>query len=76
MNKITYELEKLDRPEYIEDSIKIVKIAFEHGVLLQVSEAEKIWLDYSDSLAAGWINLPKDDNELWLIISEKDEYNL
>ena len=73
MNKITYEISLLSRPEYIEDTKRIVKVSFDNGIILTLKEAETIWEDYSDSMAAGWMGLPKDDKELWLIISEQEE---
>lgn len=61
--------EALERPEYREDSIRIKRVAWDHGVDLTINQAEKAWLAYSDSMAAGWMGLPEDDIELWNIIS-------
>lgn len=68
MNKIQYQLERLHRPEYIEDTKRIVKVAFENGFILSILEAEELWEEYSDSMAAGWMGLPDSDEELWAII--------
>lgn len=68
MNKIKYELKRLERPEYIEDTKRITKVAFNNGVSLTIKEAEEVWLEYSDSMAAGWMGLPKKDSELWQIL--------
>lgn len=73
MNKIKYEISRLLRPEYIDDTKRIVKISFDNGIILSLKEAEEIWEEYSDSMAAGWMNLPEDDKELWLIISEREQ---
>lgn len=70
MNKIQYELSKLQRPEYIEDTKRIVKIAFEHGIILSLKEAEDLWLEYSDNMAAGWMSMDSDsDDFIWSTIS-------
>lgn len=51
-----------------EDIIRIKQIMLNNGYEADLSDAAELWEDYSDSLAAGWINLPKDDDELWSII--------
>ena len=40
---------------------------------MSYEDAAEIWEDYSDSYAAGWLILPKDDNELWQTIKHKIE---
>ena len=55
-------------PKYQEDCKRIVGVAFNAGFIITVREAESIWDDYSEMLAAGWLGLPDDDNELWQII--------
>lgn len=69
MNRIQKVKAGLSRPEYRSDTERLVKLAFEHGVILTLHEAECIWEDYSDSMAAGWMNLPKDDQEVWEIMN-------
>jgi len=69
MSYITQALqEELDRPEYKDDSIRIAAVAYEHSIVLTLKQAEKVWQIYSDSMAAGWMLLPKTDEELWEII--------
>ena len=59
---------ELNRPEYKDDTARIVQVAFKHGIILTLGQAERVWEAYSDSMAAGWMNLPKSDDELWEII--------
>jgi len=73
MNKIKFELSKLNRPEYITDTKRIVKLAFEYGILLSLKEAEDIWQEYNDEMGAGWMNVPKSDNDLWLILTGRED---
>ncbi len=60
---------ELERPEYEDDTKRIVQVAFKHGVVLTPNQAERVWEAYSESMAAGWMYLPKTDEELWEIIS-------
>lgn len=60
---------KLDRPEYIDDTIRIVKVSLNHGINLTLKQAEEVWILYSESMCAGWMGLPEDDEILWNIIS-------
>ena len=69
MSYIEEALDELERPEYKEDSRRIQRVAAEHGTILTLRQAEKAWLLYSNIHAAGWVTLPKDDYELWHIIS-------
>jgi len=69
MSFIQDALNDLNRPEYRKDTERIVHVAFKHGVILTLKQAEMVWERYSDSMAAGWMDLPKTDKELWNIIS-------
>lgn len=70
MSFITDAIIGLERPEYLADTHRIVKVALQHGFTLSLPQAERAWLLFSDSMAAGWMNLPESDDELWEIISE------
>lgn len=69
MSYIKDALDELERPEYREDTERIVKVAFEHGVILTLTQAERAWLLFSESMAAGWMGLPDSDEKLWEIIN-------
>jgi hypothetical protein len=61
---------------YPEDCRRIVEVAGAAGYSVSPWEAEAIWDAYSDSMAAGWMGLPDDDNRLLDIVkmySETDE---
>ena len=68
MSFIQDTLNELNRPEYKDDSIRIVKVAFEHGIILTLKQAEDVWELYNDSMCASWMGLPETDEELWEII--------
>lgn len=56
--------------EYPHDCKKIVAAALLHGnCLLTPEAAEEAWEDYSDSMAAGWMLLPDDLEDVWRSIS-------
>ena len=69
MSYIRDVLDELERPEYRHDTERIVRVALEHGVSLTLTQAERAWLLFSDSMAAGWIVLPDSDEKLWGIIN-------
>lgn len=55
----------------------IQEVSAEHGWLMTLEEAHKIWKEYSNSMGASWLCLPSDfcgvsgDDELWDIISDR-----
>ena len=51
--------------EYQHDVERIVRIAATRGYILSPADAQAAWEAYSESMAAGWLGLPEDDNELW-----------
>lgn len=53
------------RDEYIEDIIRIKKIFEERGYYISLNIASDLWEEYSESLCAGWIYLPKNDDEVF-----------
>jgi len=69
MSFIEDTLQQLKRPEYSEDTLRVQSVAMDRGVTLTLQQAEDVWLRYSESMAAGWMNLPNDDEELWETIS-------
>lgn len=51
------------------DVARIRQVALAHGVTLDEEQAESVWDDYSDSMAAGWLCLPDSDDDLWSTVS-------
>lgn len=54
----------------IEDINKIQGVACTHGWIMGVQEAAALWEQYSFSRDASWLTLPKDDGELWDIVTD------
>jgi len=50
---------------HIGDVVRIQRVAEEHGYEADLEACAYIWDEYSDRHAAGWINLPEDDEYLW-----------
>lgn len=51
------------------DIERIIKVAETHLKLkMSVDEADEIWINHSDTYAAGWLGLPDEDTELAEII--------
>lgn len=68
MSYIEDAVDNLERPEYREDTKRIVRVALEHDVIITLAQAEKAWLLFSEGMAAGWMSLPDDDEEVWNIV--------
>jgi len=51
-----------------EDIIRMQRLLAENGYSSDASDCDKLWREYSDSMAAGWLYLPETDDELWSII--------
>jgi hypothetical protein len=51
--------------EYPEDCIRIAKVALDYGYYITPTEAEILWNEHSNSMAAGWLYLPKKDSDIW-----------
>ncbi len=51
-----------------EDVDRIVRVMKNRGYLITDETAYKIWEDYSEAVSAGWLILPKEDEELATII--------
>ena len=57
-------MDKIERPEYIDDTKRIQKIVKKAtGFDISLSDAEQLWLRYSDGMCAGWMILPKKKDE-------------
>jgi hypothetical protein len=60
-------------PRYPDDCKRIAEVALKAGYAVSMWEAEAIWDAYSDSMAAGWMGLPDDDEELMSIVESYAE---
>lgn len=57
--------------EHEEDLKKLQQIAMQHGRMISLFAAERIWSTHSYSYAAGWLILDSyDDGELWDILND------
>lgn len=55
--------------EYIDDIKRIKRILIEHGYNATLTLAEVLWEKYSESMCAGWMSLPDNDEEVFDCIS-------
>lgn len=60
----------MKRIDYPKDCLRIQKVCLQKGYYGDVTECEDIWQEYSTELCAGWLFLPKTDEELWLQIEK------
>ena len=51
------------------DITRIKKILIEKGYNATLTVSEMLWDKYSDSMCAGWMNLPDEDEEVFNCIS-------
>lgn len=61
--KIGINYESFDYPH---DISRIVRVALDHGIVLSPHEANATWIEYFDSMCAGWMNLSDNDSSVWL----------
>ena len=55
----------MERIEHVQDCRRIQKVLEEHHWVASLRECEQIWEHHSTIMAAGWLFLPEDDDELW-----------
>lgn len=55
----------------IEDCKRIQKVLEQNNTEATLAECEELWIEWSSSLSAGWLFLPKTDDEIWEILGEK-----
>lgn len=53
---------------YIEDIKRIKNILIEKGYNATLTNSESLWDKYSDSMEAGWISLPDEDEAVFSCI--------
>ena len=62
----------LNRPEFIDETRKVMEIALAHGVVLDLAEAEELWQDISDDYNAQWLTVSSyPDTEIWEMIKKE-----
>lgn len=54
---------------YKDDVMRIVRILKERGIECAPLDAQFLWEEYSESMAAGWMTLPDADDEVHGCIS-------
>jgi len=59
--------------DFDDDVERIVRICAEAGYEVTSSDARQIWEDYSESMAAGWMMLFKDDENVLNVVLEFSE---
>lgn len=53
----------------IEDCKRIKNVLLDHGYDLRLNECEDFWENLSAYFSARWLNLPEDDESLWVLLS-------
>jgi hypothetical protein len=58
-----------DRLDYVYDCERIVKVLASHGYHATIEQAHELWDAHSEMMAAGWLHLPEDDEQLYIDLS-------
>lgn len=72
IKKISSTGENFEHRHYA-DVVRIKQVLLKNGYDADLPSCANIWDEYSDSYAAGWLGLPKDDDELWQAIQWRVE---
>ena len=56
--------------QYFSDTKRIQRILLDKGYEATLSDCERLWQLYSESMAAGWMGLPSKDDEVFRCIEE------
>lgn len=51
--------------DYPQDIVRIVDVFYSRGYIISYGDAAKAWEQYSDTLCAGWIMLPEEDETVF-----------
>lgn len=64
-----------DWDPYRADKRRLVETMNAHGYACTLEQAEQLWTRYSESMAAGWMHMPEDEDPFWTIAHyiEEDE---
>lgn len=54
-----------------DDIARLKSVSQSHGYDVTEEQAIGLWQQYSDTVCAGWLYLPADDEELWEIIKSQ-----
>jgi len=69
---VKIEINKSKRQRFYTDDkdiSRIMSIFDEKGITITESQAQRLWELYSDSLCAGWLSLPADDEEVFVKVT-------
>lgn len=70
-------INKRTDPHHLDDCVRISKVLDERlKIWISVDEAELLWSELSDSMAASWLYLPESDDDLVNEIKEYTERDL
>lgn len=61
--------EDSDAGHYRYDCQRMVQVMAQHGYYATEEQVRRMWDKYSDSMAAGWLHLPEDDEQLFMDLS-------
>jgi hypothetical protein len=63
-------LKKIDRPDNVDDCIRIRSVLESFGYSVTLDDACDLWQELSSKRACGWRYLPEEDDKLRYIIGE------
>lgn len=55
--------------DYIDDIKRIVKVLLDKNIICSEQNAQFLWSEYSDGMAAGWMSLPREDEDVFNCIA-------
>ena len=66
-------IQKIEKEEnfthwWIGDVKRIQQVLLDNNYSSTLNDCANLWEDYSDSMCAGWLHLPQDDEELFEIL--------
>lgn len=56
-----------ETPRYPQDCYRIVTVYQDRGYLINLTDAERAWLAFSDKFGADWAKLPASDDNLFML---------
>jgi hypothetical protein len=59
--------------DHLFDVDRIQNVCLQNGYEADLQDCADVWHDYSTTSAAGWLNLPDYDDDLWQIIQFRVE---
>ena len=61
---------RLRYPEFISDLRRIREVSENHGVLMNLEDCERLWIERSEKMEANWLDLPRDNDLLWAEVED------